>query len=113
MCFVYLVIVRVAVIPSATDSGLNKRENNNKWKGRTDYNRPAYPSNIVSPAPGGIPDSGGLMFETEQKHDTSALTLKSSIGLRVTRARQVRHVYLGLGDRDRSTYALPHSWGNS
>ena len=47
----------------------------------------------MSPVPAGILDSGGLIPWTEPNHETSALTLKSSTGLRVTVILQEGHVY--------------------
>lgn len=78
----------------------------------TNYNR-EYPSNMVSPLPGGILDSGGSIPWAEPNKETSALTLKSSIGVRVMAARHEGHVYWGPGNREVCVYALAHSRGNS
>ena len=70
----------------------NSKDNRPKERENIHHKR-EYPLNTVPPAPGGILGSGGLIPWTEPNHETRALTLKSSTGLRVTTVLQEGHVY--------------------
>jgi hypothetical protein len=70
-----------------------KKQPTTKDETRVTLHIKEYPSNAVSPVPGGFLGSGGLIPRNEPRYETSVLTLKSSTGLRVTTARHEGHEY--------------------